>query len=218
MELLAQAFEYIFHFDRHLALIIQHFGAWTYLILFATVFAETGLVITPFLPGDSLLFAAGALAAGGALRADYVFLLLSAAAILGDSANYAVGKYFGHLLIAARGGRLLKKEHIDRTHRFFERYGGRTIILARFVPIVRTFAPFVAGIGEMSYPLFLLYNVTGGILWVAIFVYGGFYFGRMSVVKEHFTLVIFAIIIISALPAAVELLRHRRSHPGGQNA
>ena len=214
MDLLLKAFEYIFHFDKHLSLIIQNFGAWTYLILFAIIFAETGFVVTPFLPGDSLLFATGAFSAVGALNVNYIFFILAAAAILGDTINYAIGKFFGHALIAAGNGRFVKKEYVDKTHRFFEKYGGRTIILARFVPIVRTFAPFVAGIGNMNYFRFLVYNVTGGIVWVALFIYGGFYFGNMPVVKENFTLVIFAIIILSILPAVIEVWRHRR--PAGR--
>jgi membrane-associated protein len=210
MEILSNIFEYVFHFDRHLSLIIQNFGAWTYLILFAIIFAETGFVVTPFLPGDSLLFATGAFSAAGALDVNYIFLILTAAAILGDTVNYAIGRFFGHALIAAGNGRFVKKEYMDRTHRFFEKYGGRTIILARFVPVVRTFAPFVAGIGNMEYLHFLAYNVIGGLVWVAIFVYGGFYFGNMPIVKKNFTLVIFAIIILSVLPAVIEVWRHRK--------
>ena len=211
MDFLLNTFEYIFHFDKHLSLIIQNFGAWTYLILFAIIFAETGFVVTPFLPGDSLLFATGAFSAVGALDVNYIFLVLAAAAILGDTVNYAIGKFFGHALIAAGNGRFVKKEYIDKTHRFFEKYGGRTIVLARFVPIIRTFAPFVAGIGNMNYFHFLVYNVTGGLAWVAIFIYGGFYFGNMPIVKENFTIVIFAIIILSILPAVIEVLRHRKA-------
>jgi membrane-associated protein len=211
MELIAGMFDYILHFDKHLALIIQNFGAWTYLFLFAIVFAETGFVVTPFLPGDSLLFATGAFSAAGALNVNYIFLSLTAAAILGDTVNYAIGKFFGHAIIAAGNGRFVKKEYIEKTHHFFEKYGGRTIIIARFVPIVRTFAPFVAGIGSMNYFHFLVYNVTGGIIWVAGFVFAGFYFGNMPVVKENFTLVIFAIIILSILPAVIEVWRHKKS-------
>ena len=211
MEIISGVFDYLFHFDKHLALIIQNFGAWTYLFLFAIIFAETGFVITPFLPGDSMLFATGAFSAAGALNVNYIFLALTAAAILGDTVNYAIGKFFGHALIAAGNGRFVKKEYIEKTHRFFEKYGGRTIIIARFVPIVRTFAPFVAGIGSMNYLHFLIYNVTGGIIWVAGFVFAGFYFGNMPVVKENFTLVIFAIIILSILPAVIEIWRHKKS-------
>jgi len=207
----AKAFEFFFHFDKHLSLVIQNFGPWTYLILFAIIFAETGFVVTPFLPGDSLLFATGAFSAVGAIDVNYIFLALAAAAILGDTVNYAIGKFFGHAIIAAGNGRFVKMEHIDKTRRFFEKYGGRTIILARFVPIVRTFAPFVAGIGSMNYFRFLVYNVTGGIAWVAIFIYGGFYFGNMPIVKENFTLVILAIIILSIMPAVFEVWRHRRT-------
>jgi membrane-associated protein len=209
MEILKSAFEWFFHFDRHLSIIMQGLGQWTYLFLFAVIFAETGFVITPFLPGDSLLFATGALSALGGLDVNLVFLTLTAAAILGDTVNYAIGKFFGHALLAARGGRLIRKEHIEKTHRYFEKYGGRTIILARFVPIVRTFAPFVAGIGEMEYLRFLIYNVTGGILWVAIFVYSGYRFGNIPAVKDNFTLVILAIVVLSVAPIAVEVIRHK---------
>jgi membrane-associated protein len=200
------------HLDQHLSRVISDYGTWTHLILFLIVFCETGLVVTPFLPGDSLLFAAGTFAALGALDLWLVVVLLIAAAILGDTVNYWVGSYIGP---RAFGGniRFLRKEYLDRTHAFYERHGGKTIILARFVPIIRTFAPFVAGVGGMSYPKFLTYNVVGAILWVGLFVLGGYFFGNIPTVRENFTLVILAIIAISVLPIAVEALRARWSRP-----
>jgi membrane-associated protein len=180
-----------------------------YLILFAIVFCETGLVVTPFLPGDSMLFAAGAVAGMGALHPAWLFLALSAAAIAGDTVNYWIGAYIGPR--AFRGDmRFLKKEYLDRTHAFYERYGGKTIIIARFVPIVRTFAPFVAGIGAMNYAKFIVYNVIGGIAWVAMFIFTGYWFGGHPLVKKNFSLVVLAIIIISVMPMVVEYLRSRR--------
>ena len=176
--------EFIFHIDRHLAVLIQSFGTWSYLILFAIVFAETGLVVTPFLPGDSLLFAAGAFAAKGAFDIWKLSGILIAAAIIGDSVNYAIGKNIGLRILKAGNSRFFKKEYLDRTHLFYKKYGGKTIVLARFIPIIRTFAPFVAGAVSMNYPHFLLYNIAGAILWIVIFVGGGFYFGRTFCKRE----------------------------------
>jgi membrane-associated protein len=207
MDLIAGFIDIFLHLDDHLAAVIEVYGVWTYAILFLIIFAETGLVVTPFLPGDSLLFAAGAFAARGSLSLALLFLLLSGAAILGDTVNYWVGKYLGTRLSDSRW---IKKEHVDRTHAFFERYGGKTIVLARFVPIVRTFAPFVAGIGVMTYGAFLFYNVTGALLWVGLCVIAGYWFGGLAIVKENFTLVILAIIAISVMPAVIEVLRSRR--------
>ncbi len=209
MEFIKNIIDFILHIDRHLNAIIQNFGLWTYLMLFGIVFAETGLVATPFLPGDSLLFAVGSIAAMGSLDIFWVFAVLAAAAVIGDSVNYAIGKLFGEELVRKTKSRFLKKEYLDRTHRFFEKYGGKTIVLARFVPIIRTFAPFVAGLGKMRYLYFFAYNVVGGILWVAIFVFGGFFFGNLPIVKKNFTLVIFAIVVLSILPGVVEFLRHK---------
>jgi len=197
--------ELFLHLDTNLDWAVQTYGLWAYVVLFAIIFAETGLVVTPFLPGDSLLFAAGAIAARGSLNLAGLFILLSISAILGDTVNYAVGKYLGGKLI-----RFIKKEHLDRTHAFFEKYGGKTIIIARFVPIVRTLAPFVAGVGTMTYAKFIIYNVVGGIAWVAICVMAGYFFGNLAIVKNHFTLVILAIIAISLLPAVFEFARARR--------
>jgi len=217
LELLQKFFDLLLHLDRHLAELIQEYGLWTYVVLFGIVFAETGLVITPFLPGDSLLFAAGTFAGSGSLDFWILFLVLSAAAIAGDTVNYWVGQYLGDHLLRKHTGRFIKKEHLDRTHAFFERYGGKTIIIARFVPIVRTFAPFVAGIGTMTYARFLMYNVVGGLLWVGLCLGAGYLFGGMKVVKENFSLVILAIIVISLIPAVIEFLRHRSPPPTGPN-
>jgi len=197
------------HLDRHLGEIIREYGTWTYLILWVIIFCETGLVVTPFLPGDSLLFAAGSFAALGAMDPHVLFLILSVAAILGDTVNYWIGAWVGPRAFSGEI-RFLKKEYLDRTHRFYEKYGGKTIILARFVPIVRTFAPFVAGIGAMSYGRFIVYNVVGGVAWVAMFVYGGYFFGTRPFVQRNFSLVIVAIVLISVMPMVVEYLRSRR--------
>ncbi len=198
------------HLDDHLNTLVQTCGSWTYLVLFLIVFCETGLVFTPFLPGDSLLFAVGTLAAVGILDIQGTLLVLSAAAISGDSANYGIGhllapRVFGHEKIP-----FLKQEYLERTEKFFEKYGGKTIIIARFVPIIRTFAPFLAGVGAMRYRRFLLYNVTGGLLWVFVLTLAGYYFGTLKFVKENFSLVILGIIIVSILPGVIEFLRHRK--------
>lgn len=203
------AFVNIFlHLDQYLSLVIQTYGTWTYLLLFLLIFMETGLVVTPFLPGDSLLFAAGTFAALGAMKVELLYLLLAAAAIFGDTVNYWIGHLIGPRAFSGRV-RFLKQEYLQRTHEFYEKYGGKTIILARFVPIIRTFAPFVAGVGEMTYWKFLSYNVFGGLLWVALFVFGGYYFGNLPTVRENFTLVVLAIILISVLPGVVEYLKGR---------
>lgn len=207
MEFLRAPLEVALHLDTYLASIIQQCGGWTYWILFLVIFAETGLVVTPFLPGDSMLFMLGAFAAQGTFHPVLLAGILMSAAILGDSANYAIGKYLGDRLLYATRIPFVKKSHLERTHRFYEKYGGKTIVLARFMPIIRTFAPFVAGIAHMEYGKFLVYNVVGGIMWVAIFVFGGYYFGNIPVVKEHFSLVVLIIIIISILPGAIEFVR-----------
>ena len=209
MDLLKGAVDYLLHLDRHLVLLIQTYGGWTYLILFTVVFLETGLVVTPLLPGDSLLFAAGAIAAKGALKVEWLLLLLSLAAILGDTANYWIGRAVGPRVFR-ENVRFLNRRHLERTHRFYERHGGKTIFLARFVPIVRTFAPFVSGVGTMSYGRFWVYNVLGGVTWVGSFLLGGYWFGNLPVVRENFTLVLLAIIVISLLPLVVEVVRSRR--------
>ncbi len=194
------------HLDRHLTELVAQYGAWTYGILFLIVFAETGFVLTPFLPGDSLLFAAGAIAALGPLDPWFLTALLIAAAIVGDTVNYLVGKWVGPRAFSGEV-KWLRKDYMDRTHAFFEKHGGKTIILARFVPIVRTFAPFVARVGTMSYRRFLAYNAIGGVLWVGLFVGAGYFFGNLPRVKENFSLVILAIILVSVLPIAIEILK-----------
>lgn len=210
MEWIGKAVDLFLHLDKHLGEIIQQYGGWTYAILTLVVFCETGLVVTPFLPGDSLLFAAGALTAlpGSPLRVEILFFLLSAAAVVGDTVNYWIGHRIGPRAFEGKI-RFLKKSHLDRTHEFYEKYGGKTIIIARFVPIVRTFAPFVAGVGSMTYGRFFTYNVVGGVAWVAICLFAGFFFGNLPVVKANFSLVIVAIVIVSVLPAAFEIVRHR---------
>lgn len=199
--------EIFLHLDKHLNIVIQNYGIWTYLIIFLIVFCETGLVLTPLLPGDSLLFAAGSFAGMGMLDVRLLFLLLIVAAILGDSVNYYIGSYIGPKVFQRENSRIFKKEYLDKTQRFYEKYGGKTIILARFVPIVRTFAPFVAGVGAMSYRRFAAFNIAGGILWVGIFVFGGYYLGGLPIVKQNFSIVILVVIFISILPGIVSLFR-----------
>ena len=209
MEFISKLIDIFLHLDTHLNEVIGEYGVWTYLILFLIVFCEAGLVVTPILPGDSLLFAAGAFAALGSLNVVWLFVLLSIAAIAGDTINYWVGHWVGPKLFSRENVRFLNKKHLERTHAFYERYGGKTIIIARFVPIVRTFAPFVAGIGSMSYGRFITYNVIGGIAWVAICVFAGYFFGNLEIVKKNFSLVIIAIVLISVLPMIVEFIRNR---------
>jgi membrane-associated protein len=212
VDLLRTIIDFFLHLDQHLNQVISQYGGWTHLLLFLVVFCETGLVVTPFLPGDSLLFAAGTFAALGSLDVRLIVLLLTIAAIAGDTVNYWIGAYIGPR--AFRGDvRFLKQEYLDRTHAFYEKHGGKAIILARFIPIIRTFAPFVAGVGAMSYPRFIAYNVGGAVLWVGLFVLGGYFFGNIPTVRENFTLVILAIIVISVLPVIYETLRSYRSRP-----
>ena len=209
MELIKAFIDILLHLDKHLDLVIRNYGFWTYGIFFLIIFLETGLVVTPFLPGDSLLFAAGAFAALGSLDAKWLIVLLSIAAIAGDTLNYWIGYIVGPKVFSKEKSRFLNKDYLYRTHQFYERYGGKTIILARFIPIIRTFAPFVAGIGSMTYGRFIAYNIVGGIAWVAIFVLGGYFFGNIPSVKQNFSLVIAAIIFLSILPGIIEFLRHR---------
>jgi membrane-associated protein len=211
MELLKHFLDLILHIDKHLVELVSQYQSWTYGILFLIIFCETGLVVTPILPGDSLLFAVGAIASKGDLNVFLVVVLLSIAAILGDTVNYWIGKVIGPKVFSSDSSRWLNRKHLERTHEFYEKYGGKTIIIARFMPIIRTFAPFVAGIGKMNYGKFLLYNIVGGILWIALFTYAGYFFGEIPIVKRNFTLVIFAIIILSVLPAVIEVLRARRN-------
>lgn len=215
METIRHIIDLFLHLDRHIQQIVSDYQGWTYAILFVVIFCETGLVVTPFLPGDSLLFAAGAVAATGALNPWWLAIVLSLAAILGDTVNYWLGHYIGPKAFTGKV-RFLKKEHLERTHLFFEKYGGITIIYARFVPIVRTFAPFVAGIGAMSYSKFILYNIIGGIAWVFLFLFAGYLFGGIEIVKNNFSLVIIAIIFISVMPMAYEYWRARSEAKKGE--
>lgn len=208
MEFIQFLIEIILHLDKYLGEIIQNYGTWTYALLFFIIFMETGFVVTPFLPGDSLLFAAGTFAALGNLRIEVLLILLMIAAILGDTVNYWIGHFIGPRAFSGNV-RFLKKEYLDRTHEFYEKHGGKTIILARFIPIIRTFAPFVAGVGAMTYLHFITFNIVGGFVWVLLFTLGGFFFGNIPAVKENFTFVILAIIFISVLPAIIEYLRGR---------
>jgi len=209
VELLTLFIDLIVNLDDHLQALVAGYGAWIYLILFLIVFCETGLVVTPFLPGDSLLFVAGAIAAAGGMNIHLMVALLIIAAILGDAVNYSIGHYIGPRVLRDRNSRWLNPKHLERAHAFYERHGGKTIIIARFVPIVRTYAPFVAGAASMPYPKFALYNITGAVLWVTSLGYAGYFFGNIPVIKDNLTLVIIAIIILSILPGVFEYLRHR---------
>jgi membrane-associated protein len=224
MELIRKFIDLVLHVDRHLGELIQQFGPWIYVLLFLIIFCETGLVVTPILPGDSLLFAVGtfcALPPPGNLNLGILLFILPLAAILGDSVNYWIGAKLGPRIFRGENVRFLNKKHLERTHEFYERYGGKTIILARFMPIIRTFAPFVAGMGKMTYRKFMSYNVIGGIVWIVSFLLLGYFFGNMPVVKKNFSLVILAIIVLSILPAVIEFFRERRrlkaaGKPAGQ--
>ena len=205
--MLASLIDFILHIDQHLIELTQTYGLWIYAILFLIVFCETGLVVTPFLPGDSLLFAAGAVAALGGMNVHIAAALLLTAAVIGDAVNFAIGKYFGKKLFAKPDSRVFKREYLDKTHAFYEKYGGKTIILARFVPIVRTFAPFVAGMGNMHYGRFIRYNIIGALMWVGLLTYAGYFFGELPVVKNNFGLVVIGILVVSVLPMAVEIAK-----------
>lgn len=209
MDILMTGIDALLHFDQYLSLLIQQYGTLTYLILFLIVFAETGLVIMPFLPGDSLLFVAGAFAALGAFDIKSLLIILCVAAILGDSVNYEIGKLVGRKIYEEENVKFIKKEHLMKTRRFYEKYGSLTIIIARFVPIVRTLAPFVAGVGEMHYLKFLSYNIIGGLTWVLLFTIGGYYFGNLPAVKDNFTLVIIAIVLVSVMPVLIGVSKQR---------
>jgi membrane-associated protein len=208
LNLITRFIDLFIHLDEHLSLVIATYGTWTYLLLFLIIFLETGLVVTPFLPGDSLLFAAGTFAGLGSLNVVLLYFLLATAAILGDTVNYWIGHFIGPRAFSGEI-RFLKKEYLDRTHEFYKKHGGKTIILARFIPIIRTFAPFVAGIGAMSYSHFIAYNVVGGLTWVALFTFGGYFFGNLKFVQDNFTFVVLAIIFVSVLPGIVEYMRGR---------
>jgi membrane-associated protein len=210
MSLILSIVDFILHIDKHLVQIVDQYQVWSYGILFLIIFCETGLVVTPFLPGDSLLFAAGAIASKGVIDPNILALLLFIAAVIGDAVNYAVGRTIGPKVFEKKDSRVFKQEYLQRTQRFFEKYGSKTIVFARFVPIVRTFAPFLAGVGTMSYRKFGAYNVVGAALWVGIFVYAGYFFGSTPIVEKNFKLVIVAIIVLSFLPAVIEVVKARR--------
>ncbi len=200
--------DFVLHIDKYVGMIFQKFGIFTYVIFFAIIFFETGIVITPFLPGDSLLFVIGAFAAQGYLNIFLLFIILSVAAILGDTLNYWIGNYFGEKIFSK--SRFFKQEHMEKAKSFYDKHGKKTIILARFVPIVRTFAPFVAGVGKMKYSTFLLYNIVGGIVWVGLLLFAGYFFGGLAVIEENLTIVIYAIVAISLIPMIIEYIRSRK--------
>ncbi len=205
-----EIFDFIFHIDKHLGNIITVFGSWTYVIIFAIIFAETGLVVTPFLPGDSLLFAVGALAGGGFLDIWTIYTIMLVAAVLGDTANYWIGHYVGPRVFSKQNSRFFNKAYLEKTREFYDKYGGKTIILARFLPIIRTFAPFVAGIGKMHYNTFLLYNVAGAFLWVTSLTFAGYFFGGLPVIKANFEYAVFGIIALSLMPMFIEYVKYKR--------
>lgn len=210
MELLASFLDLVLHLDVHLQLLTQQYGVWVYAILFLIIFSETGLVVAPFLPGDSLLFVAGALCGTGALEIELLAPLLMVAAFAGDNTNYWIGRLIGKRLVERSNGRWLKREHLDKTHTFYEKHGGKTVLFARFLPIVRTFAPFVAGIGVMNYRLFVLFSAVGSVVWIGFFTLCGYFFGNIPAVKNNLMFIILGIIVISFLPAVLEFLRQRR--------
>ena len=211
MSFLVHGFNVFLHLDKYLGAVIQSYGAWTYLILFLIIFCETGLVVTPVLPGDSLLFAVGTFAAMQYLDIYKIWPLLAFAAVLGDNTNYAIGNFIGPKVFHYENSRIFKKEYLLKTHAFYEKYGGKAIILCKYVPIVRTFAPFVAGVGAMTYPRFLMFNVVGGITWVTLILFTGYFFGNIPVIRNNFSIVVLAIIFISILPAVFEYIKHRRT-------
>jgi membrane-associated protein len=212
VDLLTAFFDIVLHLDAQLLALTQQYGMWVYAILFLIIYSETGLVIAPFLPGDSLLFVAGALCGMGALQLDWLVPLLAAAAFSGDNTNYWIGRLVGMQILKHAGPRLIRREHIDKTHAFYEKHGGKTVILGRFLPIIRTFVPFVAGIGMMRYRLFVLFSALGSIAWITSLTVAGYLFGNIPVVKNNLTLIVAAIIVISLLPAISEFIRHRKSN------
>ncbi len=205
-----EIFKFILHLDEHLTNIVNQFGAFTYLLLFLIIFAETGLVVAPFLPGDSLLFAVGTLSARGILNVWVIYFSLLLAAIIGDSVNYSIGKKIGPRVFSQKNSRIFNRSYLDKTERFYEKYGAKTIILARFLPMLRTFAPFVAGVGRMKYTTFLTYNILGGFIWVTLFVWAGYLFGGIQIIKDNFEFAVVGIIVFSLIPVFIEFLKHRR--------
>ncbi|HUP93907.1 MAG TPA: DedA family protein [Burkholderiales bacterium] len=210
MELIAGFADFVLNLDRHLQWLVANYGVWVYLILFAVIYCETGLVVTPFLPGDSLLFVAGAVAAGGGLYVHALFAVLALASFSGDNTNYWIGRLGGRRLFSRENSRLLNPRHLERTQHFYEKHGPQTIVIARFIPIVRTFAPFVAGMGNMKYPRFVFYSFAGSVFWIGSLTYAGYYFGNLPIVRENFSLVTIGIVLLSLTPPAIEYLRSRR--------
>lgn len=211
MEFLLSFIDIILHIDKYMNQVVSQYGAWTYLILFCVIFCETGFVVTPFLPGDSLLFATGALCGAGFLDPLYIFLLLATAAIGGDNVNYWIGRWVGPAIFEREKLRLINKKHLEKAHAFYEKHGGKTIVIARFVPIIRTFAPFVAGIARMTYIKYIAYSVSGGVFWIGFFTFIGYFFGNLPVVKRNFSVAIYVIIVLSIMPGLIEYLRHRNA-------
>ncbi|KRU28931.1 membrane protein [Clostridium sporogenes] len=211
MSIIGNFINALLHLDKYLNVIIQNYGVWTYALIFLIIFCETGLVITPFLPGDSILFAAGALAATGSFKIVILFVVLYLAAVIGDTVNYHIGQKIGTKILEKEDVKYLNKEYLKKAHTFYEKHGSMTIVVGRFIPIIRTFVPFVAGIGEMSYLKFIIYNVLGGLLWIALFLGGGYLFGNLPFIKQHFSYVVIAIIIISIIPVAVTFIREKRN-------
>lgn len=211
MSIIGNFVNVILHLDKYLNVIIQNYGMWTYALLFLLIFCETGLVITPFLPGDSVLFATGALSSIGALKVLPLFIIFYLAAVIGDTANYHIGQKIGTKILEKENVKFINKEYLNRAHSFYKKHGSMTIVLGRFIPIIRTFVPFVAGIGEMSYSKFIIYNMLGGFFWVTLFLGGGYFFGNLPFIKEHFSFVLIAIIIISVIPGIVAFIKEKRN-------
>ena len=215
MEFFASLLDIVLHLDAHLLALVQEYGVWVYAILFAIIFAETGLVVAPFLPGDSLLFVIGALCGMGSLELEVAMPLLILAAFLGDNTNYWIGRLLGLRLLNHASQKLIRHEHLEKTHAFYEKHGGKTVIFARFLPIIRTFAPFVAGIGTMNYRLYLMYSIIGGVTWIGSLTLAGYFFGNIPVIKDNLTLMILVIVFVSFIPAILEFIRHRRRQKAG---
>lgn len=211
MGIISKIIDVVLHLDEYLTVIIQNYGVWTYALLFLIIFCETGLVVTPFLPGDSILFATGALASIGSLNLLALFIVFYSAAVIGDTVNYSIGKKIGNQIYEKENLKFIKKEYLVKAHKFYEKHGSMTIVVGRFIPIIRTFVPFVAGIGEMKYSKFITYNLFGGFLWVVLFLGGGYFFGNLSFIKQHFSYVLIAIIIISLIPGVIAVIKERNS-------
>lgn len=214
MELLTSFLDLVLHLDSHLLALVQEYGVWVYAILFLIIFAETGLVVAPFLPGDSLLFVIGALCGMGSLQIEIAIPLLILAAFMGDNTNYWIGRLLGLRLLNKLGSRVIKHEHLEKTHAFYAKHGGKTVIFARFLPIVRTFAPFVAGVGMMNYRLYVMYSIIGGVTWIGSLTLAGYFFGNIPFIKNNLTFMVLAIVVVSFIPAVTEYLRHRRHKAG----